>query len=155
MTVAVCLKCGAIKHGAFTPCLECGHEPDDHEDLIKHLLVTDHYLSRQQIEAVSKHIREGKPVSFPPDLLQAAWDMREQLDKILRRGGRRKPVETAHDVPQVESAHDLPRGESDSEQQLNLKGKRSGRGCVIGLVVLLLPLGIALVASGIWRSSLG
>ena len=45
MTVAVCLKCGEFKHGAWTPSLKCGYEPSDDESYTKHLLVTDHYLS--------------------------------------------------------------------------------------------------------------
>jgi len=41
MTVAVCLKCGEFKHGAFTICLKCRYTPDDDESLTRHLLVTD------------------------------------------------------------------------------------------------------------------
>jgi len=33
MTVAVCIQCGAIKHGAWTSCPECSSEPTDRSDI--------------------------------------------------------------------------------------------------------------------------
>jgi hypothetical protein len=145
MTVAVCLRCGALKHGAFNPCPDCRHSPDDDEDLTKHLLITDHFLSRTQLEAVSKQVKAGEPVEFPPELLQASWVTREQLDKVLRRGRAGKSVESPPDVLEAAPV---------SEQRGDREEKRSGRGCLIGLVVLVLLLGVALVVPGIWRSLL-
>jgi ribosomal protein L40E len=84
MTVAVCLKCGAIKHGAWTRCLECGYTPDDDESYTRHLLVTDHYLSREQLEEVAARVKSGQPVDFPPELLRQAWVSKADVEKDQR-----------------------------------------------------------------------
>src|SRR4051794_19988325 len=89
MTVGVCLRCGALKHGAFNFCPKCHYTPDDDESLTKHLLITDHFLSREQLEAVSDRVKAGMPVEFPSDVLQSAWASKERLDaegKRLDRG---------------------------------------------------------------------
>lgn len=89
MTVAVCLRCGAFKHGAFSPCLNCGYTPDDDESLTKHLLVTDHYHSRETLEAIAARVRAGEPIPFDAATLQAAWVSKAELDaetQRLRRG---------------------------------------------------------------------
>ena len=85
MTVAVCLKCGVFKHGAWTPCLKCGFTPNDDESYTKHLLVTDHYLSREQLEEVAARVKAGEPVEFPPELLQQAWVSKAAVDRAGRR----------------------------------------------------------------------
>ena len=64
MTIAICLKCGAFKHGAWTPCRKCGHLPSDEEDKAKHIIVTDHYFSKDDLEAASARIQEGKELQF-------------------------------------------------------------------------------------------
>ena len=68
MTVAVCVQCGAIKHGAFTPCAECGFDPDTELDAAYSLALTDHYFSRDVLDQISSSIRSGRPrPSLPPD----------------------------------------------------------------------------------------
>jgi hypothetical protein len=84
MTVAVCLRCGEFKHGAWTPCRNCGYTPDDDESLTRHLLVSDHYLSREQLEEVSARVKAGEGIEFPPEVLQAAWVSKATLDKANR-----------------------------------------------------------------------
>ena len=64
MTAAVCLQCGEIKMGAWTPCRNCGHTPADDEDKAKHLFLSDHILSAADIDRVSADIRKGKPPQF-------------------------------------------------------------------------------------------
>ncbi len=64
MTVAICLKCGAFKHGAWTPCRKCGHLPSDEEDKAKHIIATDHHFSKNDLEAASAWIQEGKELQF-------------------------------------------------------------------------------------------
>jgi hypothetical protein len=82
MTVAVCLKCGDLKHGAWTPCTSCGYCPDSDESYTKHLLASDHYLSREQLEKTAACVKAGEPVEFSPALLKKAWvraaDMRKR-----------------------------------------------------------------------------
>jgi hypothetical protein len=89
MTVAVCLKCGAIKHGAFTECRKCGHHPDDEEDLTKHLLVTDHFHDRKTLDAIAARIKAGLPIEFDPESLKSAWVNKAEMaewDKEIGRG---------------------------------------------------------------------
>jgi hypothetical protein len=88
VTVAVCLKCGAFKHGAFNLCRRCGYTPDDEESLTKHLLVTDHYLSQEELGAIAEKVKAGEPVEFPPETLKAAWVSKAQLDAEARKLGR-------------------------------------------------------------------
>ena len=73
MTVAVCLKCGAFKHGAWTPCTSCGYRPDSDESCTKHLLATDHYLTREELEKTAACVKAGEPVEFSPALMKKAW----------------------------------------------------------------------------------
>jgi hypothetical protein len=89
MTVAVCLRCGAFKHGAFNACPNCRYEPDDDESLTKHLLATDHYLSQEQLEAVSEQVKSGVPAEFEPDMVQSVSITKEELadaEKEVYRG---------------------------------------------------------------------
>lgn len=88
MTVAVCLRCGEFKHGAFNPCRSCGYAPDDDESLTKHLLVTDHYHSLETLETIAAHVKAGEPVTFDPESLRAAWVSKAALDAESKRMGR-------------------------------------------------------------------
>jgi hypothetical protein len=88
VTVAVCLRCGAFKHGAFKPCPKCSYTPDDDESLTKHLLVTDHFLNRDQLESISAQVKAGESVEFPPEALQSARVSKEQLEAETKRLSR-------------------------------------------------------------------
>jgi hypothetical protein len=88
VTVAVCLRCGEFKQGAFVPCPKCGYVPDDDESLTKHLLVTDHYLDIESLEALANRVKEGQPVEFDPESLKAAWVSKAEVDAETRRVGR-------------------------------------------------------------------
>ena len=66
MTVAVCLKCGGMKHGALTPCPECKHMPQDDEDKARHVMTSDHFFSNSDLEAISERVQSGKPLHFDP-----------------------------------------------------------------------------------------
>ncbi len=77
MTVAVCLECGEIKHGAWVPCPSCGHDPVERMDKAKHLAASDHFLSRSDLEAVSARIKGGHPISFEAEQIE---ELAAQLD---------------------------------------------------------------------------
>jgi hypothetical protein len=64
MTIAVCLKCGHMKFGAWTPCEGCGYEPDNLEDRAKHLILSDHYYSRQELEKYAQRVAQGETWFF-------------------------------------------------------------------------------------------
>jgi hypothetical protein len=80
LTIAVCLHCGELKHGAFKRCPKCGYTPNDDESLTKHLLVTDHFHRRETLEAIAARVKSGQPIEFDPEALREAWVSKEQLD---------------------------------------------------------------------------
>jgi hypothetical protein len=64
MTIAVCLRCGELKHGALTPCPACSYTPAEAEDQARHLMVSDHYHSRDALEGISARVKRGEPLQF-------------------------------------------------------------------------------------------
>ena len=60
MTIAVCLECGKMKFGAWTTCPECGHQPQTSKDRAKHLRLTDHYCTQQELEQFAERIKQGE-----------------------------------------------------------------------------------------------
>ena len=70
MTVAVCLHCGAMKVGAWTPCPRCGYTPETPEDQAKHLMVSDHYLGQADLENISVRVKQGLPLNFQPQQVE-------------------------------------------------------------------------------------
>ncbi|HZT41096.1 MAG TPA: hypothetical protein VFA07_02845 [Chthonomonadaceae bacterium] len=60
MTYAVCLHCGNIKFGAWVPCPECGYEPQGLEDQARHMLLSDHYFSQDELAQFAKRIKQGE-----------------------------------------------------------------------------------------------
>jgi hypothetical protein len=69
MTCAVCLRCGALKFGAWTVCPECFYQPEDEARRAKHLLVSDHYLAHRRLEEISQAVKKGALVVFPAGAL--------------------------------------------------------------------------------------
>jgi hypothetical protein len=76
MTVVVCIQCGAIEHGAWTPCPECSFEPIDRSDM-----VTDHHFTRDQLEQIAKRFRKGLAMTFK----------QQQVDELVRHLETLKP----------------------------------------------------------------
>ena len=70
MTLAICLKCGAEKRGAFTTCTACGYVPQEPEDMAKSLLLSDHNMNHQDLAAVAASIRAGLQPQFNSDQLE-------------------------------------------------------------------------------------
>lgn len=65
MTVAICIRCGTIKIGAFSTCEQCGYTPDyenDPEEQKLCLLLTDHFHSVEKLEEIGKAIAEGAKI---------------------------------------------------------------------------------------------
>ncbi len=72
MTVAVCLKCGAMKHGAWSRCAKCRHDPKDLEDRVKHMLTSDNHFTPFDLEDISTRVRTGQPLEFNSETVMAA-----------------------------------------------------------------------------------
>ncbi|MFP2903617.1 hypothetical protein ACLESD_00790 [Pyxidicoccus sp. 3LFB2] len=68
MTLAVCVRCGESKVGAFTPCARCKLDPaahgTDRELQAKSLFLTDRFLPGGELEAIGRKIRSGEPVTY-------------------------------------------------------------------------------------------
>lgn len=86
MTVAVCLYCGFIKHGAFTPCGQCGKVPKSSEDQAKSLLITDHYQDDRALDLISRGIQNGISLQFPDYAIACVKD---RINKMGLRLGKK------------------------------------------------------------------
>lgn len=71
MTAAVCLKCGAMKVGAWTSCPECRHVPETEEEKAKAVLASDQNLSPGDLKAVSMTVKEGRQINFVPEQIES------------------------------------------------------------------------------------
>ncbi len=54
MTKAVCIYCGEFKHGAWTPCEQCGKQPGDIEDLARSIVASDHHFPPKDLNALKE-----------------------------------------------------------------------------------------------------
>ncbi|NOK04113.1 MULTISPECIES: hypothetical protein [Myxococcus] len=90
MTLAVCVRCGNSKVGAFTPCTGCGLDPAAHgterELQARSLLLTERYLPGGELEEIGRKIRKGEPVAYDAGLLaQITEDLRTQKLPIVSK----------------------------------------------------------------------
>lgn len=90
MTLAVCVRCGNSKVGAFTPCGGCGLDPAAHgterELQARTLLLSERYLPGGELEEMGRKIRKGEPVSYDAGLLaQITEDLRTQKLPIISK----------------------------------------------------------------------
>ena len=91
MTAAVCLKCGRMKVGAWTPCPACSYRPDTVEDRARHLIVTDHYQKAEVLEQISQRIQAGQPPQFVEEQVrQVAEALAEEDAKFTRIVAKQK-----------------------------------------------------------------
>ena len=88
MTVAVCLKCGAMKHGAWTACPKCQHVPADPDDKARHVLVSDHYASPAELERCALQIQSGQPPVFDSKTVETLAAEVQDFEKEPKRTGR-------------------------------------------------------------------
>ena len=85
MTIAVCVRCGAEKFGAFNPCECCGFLPRSDEDLATSLALTDHYLNKDARIEYSAKIRGGAKLDL--DL-----ETKEKFLEAVRNPNFRKAI---------------------------------------------------------------
>jgi hypothetical protein len=90
MTLAVCVRCGESKVGAFTPCARCGLDPAAHgtdkELQAKSLLLTDRYFPGGELEAMGRKIRAGELVAFDSaKLAELVEELRTQKLPIVSK----------------------------------------------------------------------
>ncbi len=67
MTIAVCWKCGAMKRGAFNPCLKCNSAPITEDELAVSMELSDHCFEKNQLEQMGARIASGTKVTLAPE----------------------------------------------------------------------------------------
>ena len=82
MTVAVCIKCGAMKRGALTQCIECHFYPHEHEDMGRSMVLTDHILSKDDLKAISERIKSGQSVTYTEDTVREYAEMFAKMPNV-------------------------------------------------------------------------
>ena len=92
MTKAICLNCGEFKFGAFNECPGCGFQPSNPEQQAKHLIVTDHYRSPEELEEISRKVKAGEPLVFDPAAVEEAARAAAVLLPQVQSGPRRWPL---------------------------------------------------------------
>jgi hypothetical protein len=60
MIVAACVKCGAIKPGAFSTCEVCAIRPETEIDLAYSLALTEHHFQVDAVRKISVPFLAGK-----------------------------------------------------------------------------------------------
>jgi len=53
--------------------------------MTKHLLVTDHYHTREQLAQIAKRISSGQGITFDPGTLKEAWVNADDIRRQNRR----------------------------------------------------------------------
>jgi len=86
MTVAVCFKCGEIKHGAFNHCDKCGARPVTEDDLAMSMAMTDHYHKEPTLRQMGQDIKSGRPPKLDPE-------SRKWLIEDIRKSGMLKMLQ--------------------------------------------------------------
>src|SRR5262245_13521738 len=92
VTVAVCLECGRMKAGAWTPCPACNYQPAGAEELAKALMVSDSCVAPDKLQEFVARRQQGEPWNFSPELVEM---FKARVAAILPVGpdGRPAPME--------------------------------------------------------------
>ena len=96
MTVAICIKCGAFKFGAWCPCEKCGAWPETEDDYVASFVLTDHFNDMAELEKVGAQIASGSKIHVEPGTLEP--DLRETIHQVMRSA---KAQELRKDSPPV------------------------------------------------------
>lgn len=88
LTVAVCMKCGAKKHGAWTPCRKCRHSPFGEHELAWSVVLSDHSLPRDELDRASQFIaRTGKLPDVEDSILNKQMRSIQASSRSLAKRG--------------------------------------------------------------------
>jgi hypothetical protein len=81
MTQAVCVKCGEIKHGAFTNCHHCAARPVTDDELVISLAMTDHYFEATTMKQMGAAVAAGKTPHLDE---KTRHDLLKQLENVRK-----------------------------------------------------------------------
>ncbi len=81
MTAAICIKCGAMKVGAFTPCPKCRFTPESPQDQARSILLSDRNLDASTLEEKAQRIHRGETLNFDESAVAQMASEFEELRK--------------------------------------------------------------------------
>lgn len=84
MTVAVCIRCGSQKVGAWTYCSGCRFEPSTNVEKAQSVILSDHHISPEDLEKVAAQLRAGQAFEYPPEIVDGYLEqlkLHPNLDK--------------------------------------------------------------------------
>jgi hypothetical protein len=84
VTLAICLRCGKPKLGAFTRCSGCAFIPEVPVDLACSLILSDRYNSGPELDAAGAAIGQGDTVELDPALVER---LAAEIARVPRRQG--------------------------------------------------------------------
>jgi hypothetical protein len=67
MTMAICVRCGDEKRGAFVPCPGCGRRPRTDDELALALALTDHHQDPGTLQRIGAAVKSGAPIRLDPE----------------------------------------------------------------------------------------
>jgi hypothetical protein len=102
MTKALCWQCGEFKFGVFNPCPACNAEPENQEEILLSLVLTDRDLSEDEMVLLQGRIRGGTKIEIDQQTRNALLPVVEELKRISGFGsqisaqGQTNTPETSH-----------------------------------------------------------
>jgi hypothetical protein len=93
MTVAVCLECGQMKSGAWTPCPSCSFQPRGLEELAKSLMLSDNCIATATLTEFAARRQQGEPWNFGPELVER---FKERVAAMIPLTADGLPVKQEH-----------------------------------------------------------
>jgi len=89
MTIAICIKCGGKKFGAFSTCARCSVKPANSQELAHSMMFSSHNYSFKELDEIGAQIaRTGKIPIFAENkerILMSAVENSPYLDLILTK----------------------------------------------------------------------
>jgi hypothetical protein len=125
MTEAICFKCGTEKIVPLALCWSCKAVPTAKPDLAVSLVLSEHFSTRQQLEAFQREIRNGSKPTISEHLLSQA---REALDdpqmlampgSQVGKSGNNAYPQPANKAPATRASIERPRTLHNSALQQN------------------------------------
>ena len=85
MTMAICIKCGEEKFGAWAPCQKCGFRPIEVEDMARSILLSDHNRKVDALRSAGQQIKNAAFIFDTEEVAPVIADLQSDpalLEKI-------------------------------------------------------------------------
>ncbi len=101
MTRAICIKCGQEKHGAWTPCLSCGHAPFGVHDLAWSLVFSDQTMTHEGLDDLHTYMLKNGRAPEMGEAVLKAWQERADGVRSRARGLIKRGLLPLEDAPEA------------------------------------------------------